>query len=214
MRRSYRPYVIAAASILAAACSDSTAPTSSSPSAVVAAQATNLGGIASAKKSVGQTVVFTLHPQGGSVYIGAFRLDYPANVVCDPVKSEYGRNSWKKACETLNGPIVMTAHYTNVDGLGSIEFESNIRFDPSKEVRLTAFVRDLKNRHLTDELRALYSIKSIGDEGDNEPTVFELKRNGTSTGKISRRIYHFSGYNVFRGEACDETAGDPDCVAI
>jgi hypothetical protein len=56
---------------------------------------------------------------------------------------------------------------------------------------------------LTDALRARYSIVSLADD-DAEPTEFEVRRNGMSTGEISRRIYHFSGYVILAGRVCEE----------
>ena len=214
MRRCYRPYAIAALSLMAAACSDSTAPVRSpSQSALLVAQP-GTAGVASAKKSLSETktVVFDLRPQGGQVYIGAFRLDYPANVVCDPAKSDYQLSAWKKSCATLNTPFTVTATYSVVDGAPRIEFLPNVRFDPSKEVRLSALVRDIRNKTLTDELRTKYAIVSLSDDLDNEPTVFGLKRNGTATGLISRRIFHFSGYAISIGRMCEEGSGDPECA--
>ena len=207
MRRRIAPYLLTAAAFILAACSDATAPTPS-PSELATAQ--NIGvAAARTKNDVGvQTISFALHPQGGHVAIGNFSLDYPAGVVCDPTSSGYGPDEWKKACKTLKSDFIITAKYWVVDGQSYIDFAPNIRFDPSKEVILSARVRELRNQWLTDELRAKYSLVSLyGD--DTEATIFATKRNGMATGVISHRIYHFSGYYVRTGQQCEE--GDLTC---
>src|SRR3954464_1459283 len=119
--RRFIPLLIAGAALIAAACSDSVAPTRSadvlSTHVVAVVVSRNL-----AAENSGKTFVFDMQPGGGSRRLGAFRPEYPANSVCDPATSSYGPGEWKNSCETITQPLTITAHVWSEDGRTHIDF--------------------------------------------------------------------------------------------
>ena len=168
------------------------------------------------------TLTFTLSPWGGMVRIGAFTVFYPASAVCDPNRSGYGPTEWQKPCPTLRRPITIQAKFwVDAAGVAYADFSPDIRFDPSKRVTLLTYIPDVRGVTLTDAIRAQYSIsytvsngqdRFFVDDGATDPalaTFFGTQRDGSANGIAWRRIYHFSGYYVRSGKACDES--DPEC---
>jgi len=208
--RRYVPILIAGTVLIAAACSDSIAPTRSTPAAVM-----SLGASAPAALTLGDltagTYTFTLDPKGGSVKFGAFRLNYSGNAVCNPSTSGYGESYWLSPCATLNSPITITAKVSYVDGESSVEFSPNIRFSPSATVVLAAKRSALRGLSLTDDVQKSYSIlfyrtvDGVRQVVDEAATDGELStRYDNNGGWAWRRIRHFSGYYVRSGRTCDE----------
>lgn len=211
--RRYVPILIAGAAFIAAACRETIAPTRS------------VGSLTSARVPVAysyaapvdiktKTHTFTLDPEGGTVKVGDFTLDYPANAVCDPATSGYGEDTWELPCETLSGPITITATYWWVNKTSFVDFQPDIRFSPDKEV----FISTKRGAKKAEDLDAftMYYFKSVGsawyfyNDGAVDQTVatqrdFDSKR-------VWRRVKHFSGISLSSGMLCDETAGDPDCM--
>jgi hypothetical protein len=100
--RRYVPVLVAGSALIAAACSEPVAPrTPAAPqyvpivSAHIVAEPANMWAIEQAG-----TFTFTLNPWGGTAKIGAYRLSYDANAVCNPATSGYGPSEWKKSCSS------------------------------------------------------------------------------------------------------------------
>jgi hypothetical protein len=222
--RRYVPLLIAGSALIAAACRDSVAPTRSTNAADLVTLQSFGGGPSSFASLVNQqdeaharTVTFTIKPEGGSARIGDFRLDYPANAVCDPATSSYGPTEWLKPCETLNEPLTITGKFWFVNGNAYSDFSPNIRFAPDKDVVLFVNRPKAKGNSLTAFLE--YSMWYTTVVGDTRFYVDEAYFDSALathvdgvSGKVWRKIRHFSGYYVRSGEPCDDTAGDPDCV--
>ena len=215
--RRYVPLLIAGTVLIAAACnSDTTIAPQRSTSAI------SLFSRPAARASLtseDKTYTFTLDPNGGAVKIGNFRIDYPANAVCDPATSGYGADYWMADCETLTAPITMTAHVSFNDDQALVDFSPDIRFAPSANVYISVKRPKIKGQPLTDELKAAYAFLYFHSVDGAKYSVDEAATDGematkydNSQGWIWRRIRHFSGYYVRSGEPCDDTAGDPDCV--
>lgn len=218
--RRYVPLLIAGTVLIAAACSDSAiAPTRStasislfsSPASQANLTLSNLGS---------RTYTFTIDPQGGSVKIGGFRLDYPANSVCDPATSGYGPEYWLAPCQTLTTSITMTAVVSYVDGQAQADFSPNIRFRPDASVLLSVKRPRIVGQLLTDDLQRAYSMlyfKMVDgsrytiDEAATDSDLATKYDNGQ--GWVWRRIRHFTGYYVRSGDPCDASSGDPNCVS-
>ena len=213
--RRYVPILIAGAAFIAAACRESIAPTRS------------VGGMTRVGAHVAysyaapadihtKTETFTLDPQGGHVKVGDFTLDYPANAVCDPATSGYGDDTWELPCETLNAPITITATYWWVNKTAFIDFQPDIRFSPDKEV----FIGTKRGAKNADELAAftMYYFRSVDgmwyfyNDGAVDPSV-ATQHDFAGGKRVWRRVKHFSGISLSSGMICDETVGDPDCVA-
>jgi hypothetical protein len=229
--RRFVPLLIAGAAFIAAACSDAVAPTRSTTARALPTVSSLGGGPASYAnladddaEARAKTVTFTLDPQGGKVKIGGYWISYPANAVCDPSVSSYGPDEWKNPCVTLDVPITITAKYWQDDLRQHTDFSPDIRFDPSKTVVLTTKVKKLIGQDVTDDVQRTYSIwystrvgdvRYFVDDAASDPDVatsFE-QSNGKANGKVSRRIYHFSGYFVREGIWCEDGAefNDPLC---
>ena len=226
--RRFVPLLIAGAALIAAACSDSVAPSRSASlnpnvvplSAYRGGQGTTA--IRGNKKSEdnAKSFEFELRPQGGNIRLGGFLLDYPARAVCDPSQSSYGPSEWTNPCVTLRRPILVTVKMWMEDGRTHIDFSQDLRFDPSKNVTLRVKLAELKGLTPTadwdSEFGIWYSVR-VGDlryminESEAYPelaTEFETNRRGRATGWATRKIYHFSGYYVRSGRVCDDSSGD------
>ena len=221
--RRYVPVLVAGAALIAAACNEPVAPVAQPEaasyvpivSANVVAERANMWAIEQAG-----TFVFTINPWGGTAKIGVYNLSYDANAVCDPATSEYGPSEWKKSCSTLTSPITITAKFWVEDGRTYADFSPDIRFEPSKNVVISARVPSLRGQQITDALRAQYAvnytrvvdgIRYLIDEAATDPTlatVFGVRWDGTASGKLSRKLLHFSGYYVRSGRTCDDSTGE------
>jgi hypothetical protein len=226
--RRYFAVLIAGAALIAAGCRDTIAPRSAKPDVKAVAPVVMFGGgrLVSIQSNDNpdavDTIPFVLSPEGGRVQIGNFTLNYPANAVCDPATSGYGDGTWLNACETLTDTIQMTARFWTQDGQAYAEFSPDIRFAPDKVVRLATGAAELRGVALTDSIMAQYQVlymtvhganRYLIDDAWNDPllaTVFGVI-DGQATGNLSRRIYHFSGYYVRVGDACDDSLGDAVC---
>lgn len=215
--RRYVPLLIAGIAMIAAACRDSIAPTRSGS----VPRLESFGAPVAFTRLVNpyvqtRVLTFTINPDGGSVRIGDFRLEYPANAVCDPATSGYGPDFWELPCETLNEPITITATYWwDSDAKEAyVDFSPDIRFAPDKEV----FLGTKRGAQNEDDLLAytMYYFKTIGDiryfidEAAVDPDV--VTKHEFSSKRVWRRVKHFTGISLSSGMLCDETAGDPDCL--
>jgi len=224
--RRYVPLLIAGAALIAAACSDTVGPKDSAAITSRIVVMPSGAHVSSARvnrsEDAAGVIRFTLDPRGGMVRIGAFAVLYPRNAVCDPNRSGYGPDEWKKPCPALRRPLNMQAKFwTDEAGVAYADFSPDVRFDPSKTVRLVTYIPDIRGLTLTDAIRSSYAIsytvsngqeRFFVDDGADDPalaTIFGTQRDGTASGMAWRRIYHFSGYYVRSGRACD--ASDPDC---
>ena len=230
--RRFVPLLIAGAAFIVAACSDAVAPTRSTTARALPTVSSLGGGPASyanlandEAEANARIVIFTLQPEGGKAKIGGWTIDYPANAVCDPSVTAYGPEEWHTPCVALDVPITITAKYWVEDGLLHSDFSPDIRFDPSKTVVLSTKVKRLIGEDVTGDVASTfgiwYSIR-VGDMrlfiddaalDSDVATSFEVS-NGKSNGKISRRVFHFTGYFVREGIWCEDGSefNDPLCL--
>src|SRR4051794_6444988 len=131
--RRYVPLLIAGAVLIAAACSDSVAPTRSTVDGnlltVSARGYTSVSHVRSDSRAeaTGRTQSFKMSARGGSARFGSSTLYYPANAVCDPSKSDYGPTEWKKDCATIKHPFTVRVKFWVEDGRLHSDFEPDIR---------------------------------------------------------------------------------------
>jgi hypothetical protein len=185
-----------------AACSDGlTAPQNEAP----AGEPVNGGGSMQALTGW-DTVRFsiTIDPSRQTIYyLGAGNsLVFPAHSLCDVNKSSYGAGEWDKPCTVATSPATVGVKaWLDSDGHTRVDFSMHVRFVPSNDpthwVNLT--FADLQAS--LDPAFNIYYCQSINgscvDEAKNDPTLATI--HNTKTGKITRRIKHFSGYNVAVG---------------
>jgi hypothetical protein len=204
--------------MLAAACSDSIAPT---PSASGSALELSRSGVAAAKKKhppagTVYTEHFLIPAAGGTVHVGEFTLDFPSNSVCNPLTSGYGKKSWDEPCETLSADFAITATYWYENGESVIEFSPDIRFDPSKTVTIATNRPALIGKNGLGEYQLFYWTRSLHGRQKHDEASFDHSLRtyfNPATGDVFRRIQHFSGISISLGTWCDDTVGDPDCVS-
>lgn len=225
--RQYLRWVVATAAMVGlAACSDSGTGTTSPASRAMAptgAPSLDLGG-----RGWGyRTATFTLTSNAGTYDVGGFyTLTVPANGVCS-LKSSYGPGTWDTPCQTLgkNESITVTATYGYQNGGPVVDFSPALRFNPNMQVTLSTsqFAQLLiagksyfSRNPSTLGFFGMYYVSSIGStivtDAASDPSV--VTHVNLTTGLVWRRVKHFSGYNVSVGEACDPSAGDPNCVEV
>jgi hypothetical protein len=206
--------------MMAAACRDSIAPTrSASGSSLVVSNNSDLAAAKMNKPSAGTAVFvqeFFIPAAGGTVRVGDYTLDFPANSVCNPATSGYGKKFWDKPCQTLNVDFAITATYWWENGQSYVEFSPDIRFDPSKTVVMSTNRPALIGKTALGDYSLWYWTRTLHGKQRLDEAAFNstLRTNfDPATGDLFRRVQHFSGYLVNSGRSCDDTAGDPDCVS-
>ena len=171
---------------------------------------------------------FTISPSGTTVTIGDnITLTFPANSVCDPSTSSYGDGHWDEACTPISGPLAMHVTYGNLNGSLGFDFSPAIRFVPtgsqSNWVTISTMMfasQILANKdYYAGHKEALYPLSvyyaaTLGgaknkDWKDDKTLVTKVDLN---TGRVWRRIKHFSGYLITTGEPCDPSPDNPDCI--
>jgi hypothetical protein len=217
--RRFVPLLIAGVLLLAAACSDSIAPTPSASGSVLELSRNGLAAAKKKKQPPAGTVYteqFFIPAAGGTVHVGEFTLNFPSNSVCNPLTSGYGKKSWDKPCETLAVDFAITAKYWVENGESFVEFSPDIRFDPSKTVMISTNRPELIGKNGIGEYKLFYWTRNLHgkqkhDEGSYDQTL--RTQFNPETGDVFRRIKHFSGISISSGWGCDDTVGDPDCAS-
>jgi hypothetical protein len=180
-----------------------------------------------------KSVDFVIPAAGGQVSIlGMYTLSFPANSVCVPDAAEttagYASQSWDADCPAATQDIAVTAKLKWSSGRLWVDFSPAIRFVPSQTVTiqtdiLAPLVRYYGASALSNGMARRWGINyTSGIEG---PSVDESRTDASlrtvingSTGRISRRIKHFSGYQIYTGdgwEACIPIGPlDPYCIWV
>jgi hypothetical protein len=171
---------------------------------------------------------FVVGAAGGSFSIGGlYTVNFPANSVCDPAQSSYGPTEWDKPCVTLGNGQSVTLHATLTLSAGglAVDFSPAVRFSPSTVVTISTdifapVVRAnsayfASNPAALNSLAILYST-NLGSAGlsDYSKDASVITHVDLTTGRIWRRVKHFSGYSIISGEACDPSPDNPDCVEV
>lgn len=170
---------------------------------------------------------FTLTSAGGWFDIGdVYTLRVPANAVC-VLDSDYGEDSWEKPCTTLadGDSLRITATYGFVGSGPVVDFWPDLRFDPNKTVTLSTDVfastltgyRDYFEAN-PDKLQyfGIYYSRDFGTTRVADAALDSSLRTHIDlrSGRVWRRVKHFSGYSQASGKACEPSPDDPDCIAL
>jgi hypothetical protein len=177
------------------ACADSPTALSSRPTA---------DGSLAADVFYGTSVAVTLDPtQNQTLKFGPHYVVFPANSICDPLTSGYGEALWDAPCSPLRTPIVITATYSLRNNHALIDFQPALRFVPAAASDTSSWVvMTLKEPQTLSgsSYAILWQRPSDGkwiDESVNDPSLKAfIDRPGNF---VSRRLKHFSGYNVTAG---------------
>jgi hypothetical protein len=177
---------------------------------------------------VAQTVDFVIPANGGSInLLDAYTLTFPAGAVCDPdaedTQTGYANKEWDAPCTPATGDIAVRAVLKYSHGKLYADFQNSLRFVPDKRVILSTNVISGQVQWQNDvgvtqgwtiEYAPGIDSEAVSD-ALQDPTVRTVIVG--ATGKIFRRIKHFSGYLVQLGEGwvpCDPTEGDLRCVWV
>lgn len=190
-----------------AACSDSTmAPKTDA----ARPQSVHGGGVAAALSQTDtMRTSITINPHTRTYWdLGSGNsITFPAHSLCDPSTSTYGIGEWDKPCDvaTKSQNIQVKAW---IDGAGHprVDFTPNVRFVPSSDpynwvvLTFSDVAASLDPFFNIDYCPVLTSNDCI-NEALTDPSVATV--HDPVTGKVTRRVKHFSGYNVAAGDSYD-----------
>ena len=203
MRQSFKHIFVALPLVAAAACSDvATSPSVPARSAAPAFDFTVGGryGVGDSKTS------FVVTPDGGSFGINSVgMIDFPAGSICDPSVSTYGAGEWDNDCVAATRSITISATTRLTPNGVAVDFQPALRFAPDKVVRLStdvlgSFIR--ANRTvLTATPSSLQPLAFSYSPSLGADPVADYLTDSTltthvdlQTGRVWRRVKHFSGY--------------------
>lgn len=168
--------------------------------------------------SYGDTVRFTItiDPSRKTMYYlgDGNTLTFPEGSLCD-TNSSYGEQEWDKPCTKATTKLAVNVKaWMDRHGHAYLDFDKHIRFvpslNPSEWVVLTFADREAS---LNPFFNILYcpgsgysGSSSCYDESRKDPSLITTRN--PLTGKITRRIKHFSGYNVAAGREGEGEEGD------
>jgi hypothetical protein len=178
--------------------------------------------------AVATSVDFVIPANGGTINIlDAYTLKFPANAVCDPnaadTQAGYANQDWDADCTTAIGNIAVRATLKWSNGVLYADFQPALRFVPSKHVTIeTTIMAPVVQYYNNAGVSQGWSIgytTGIEAPAINDALVDPSVRTVITgpTGKISRRIKHFSGYLINTGGGyipCDPLEGNPLCVWV
>ena len=172
------------------------------------------------------SVDFVIPAAGGTINVlDAFTLTFPANAVCDPNATDtqegYASGAWDAECTVATGDIAVRATLRHVNGVLYSDFQPALRFAPAAKVTISTNVLAPVVRYYDDlgiaQGWSITHTTAIGSaleyDALQDPTVRTVVVG--SSGRVFRRIKHFSGYSVATGEGyipCDPTEGNPLCI--
>jgi hypothetical protein len=176
---------------------------------------------------IAQTVDLVIPAAGGQINVlDVYTLNFPEGAVCDPsaddTQSGYAAGAWDAACTPATSDIAIRATAKWSNGKLYVDFQPALRFVPGKSVMLTtnAFASTVQyydNAGVTDGWSIAYTTgidaMSIADALGDQSLRTKVLGN---SGKITRRIKHFSGYVLAGGEniPCDPDEGNPLCIWV
>ena len=172
------------------------------------------------------SVDFVIPAAGGTINVlGAYTLTFPANAVCDPNASDtqtgYANAAWDAPCTPATGDIAVRATLRHVNGVLYSDFQPALRFVPSETVTIAT---DLLAPvvHYFDQAGVTQGWAIGHTAAIGAPLEFDALQDPSvrtivvgSTGRVFRRIKHFSGYSVATGDGyvpCDPAEGNPLCI--
>lgn len=141
----------------------------------------------------------TIDPRRDNLlHLGAHMLWLPANAICDPAVTSYGKDYWNDDCTPLAADVTIRAKVRSASGgLPRVDFEPELRFNPRTSVYLTFAVKGKTAKQAAD-MRILYCPTSIArdciDEARFDPSLQSVVDRPLKL--VYRRIKHFSGYLV------------------
>jgi len=201
--------VLGMTAALAACSENAAAPLSDAASAPTSVT----GGGATAALTSTDTIRFsiTIEPwHQTSYYLGSGNsIIFPAHSLCDVQTSTYGVTEWDKPCVPETSSTTVNAKaWLDSKGHARVDFDRHLRFVPSNNSWQWVVLSFADFQASLDPFfNILYcptATSGCFDESVNDPTLLTVRN--PITGKVTRRIKHFSGYNVAAGD--DGGGGD------
>ncbi len=150
----------------------------------------------------------TINPyQNTTYYLGSGNsLYFPAGSLCS-TSSTYGPGEWDKPCTKSTVSVTVNAKaWIGSNGKPRVDFDKHIRFVPTTLPSQFVVIQFADFQASLDPwFNILYcptATSACYDESKIDPTLATVRN--PITGRVTRRIKHFSGYNVAAG---DEDAG-------
>ncbi len=158
---------------------------------------------------------FTVDPTVGGTYsFGNHSVTFPAYSICDPATSGYDPSLWDMPCTPLTTPITITVNYTDQHGHAYADFQPSLRFNPSTTVTLT--LKDTPALQDGGDYRILW-YRPLDGVWVNESAYDSSEAESVDLvgNRVSRRIKHFSGYNIISGtyDNCDPILNPTWCLS-
>jgi len=203
-----------------AACGESAvAPRSQAPSTPSAPSA--VGGGSNATLTAFDTIRFSIviDPSHATYYnLGAGNsITFPAGSLCDPSKSTYGVGEWDNPCTLATAPLTVNAiAWLDAGNHPHIDFNPSVRFVPTSNplgwvtISFTDYYASWMSSSAIGYCRTINS--TCVDESTFDPTMTTTR--DPITGRLTRRIKHFSGYNVFSGRDGDGDDGSGSSMSL
>jgi len=190
-----------------AACSESAV----GPRAATSRETTSTkDGGSNAVLTSGDTVRFsiTIDPAHKTTYSlgNGNSLYFPAHSLCDPTQSSYGMGEWDKPCVQATQPLTISVKaWSDAYGHPRIDFSPSVRFVPSNDSKDWVIIAFSDYQASLDPVyNILYCPEITGpciDESKMDSTLATVR--DPKNGKVTRRVKHFSGYNVAAGDSGD-----------
>lgn len=159
----------------------------------------------------------TIEPWHDTVYdLGAGNsIVFPAHSLCDPNGGSYGAGEWDKPCAPATASLTIGVKaWLDSNGESRIDFSEHVRFVPTNDRSgwvVVTFTPHPPRRSHGNVLLApdpffniLYCptpTSKCFDESKKDPTLATVR---DRSGKLTRRIKHFSGYVVSADDCGDQ----------
>lgn len=204
MRKEGKAALFVFAAVLAACGESAVAPRSAAPNLPASVKG---GGGSSAHLTSSDTLRFsiTIDPSSQTNYdLGAGNsIVFPAHSLCDPTRSTYGDGEWDRPCPLATEPLTISVKaWTARNGHPQVDFSPSVRFVPSMDPAQWVVLSFADYQASLDPMfKILYCPKpqsGCKDESKKDPSLTTTRN--PITGQITRRVKHFSGYNVAAGD--------------
>ena len=211
--KSVRTFVLIAVAATLAACSDNAI----APDPVVESSVAVEGSMADLGPTDTIRFSITIDPSKKTHFnLGSGNsLVFPAGSLCS-INSSYGPAEWDNPCDRATSPLTINVKaWLNERGHAYVDFDKHVRFVPSlNPAQWVVLTFSDVEASLNPFFKILYcptlglpgDTGSCYDEAKLDPSL--LTTRNPLNGKITRRIKHFSGYNVAAGREGEEESGD------